>query len=179
MRCGRPSAAKNCCMRSICERRYENFSSLRRSPKHNATLFWHLGTYTKCWKTWIAKIFIWLLVKPYKIKKEVTGSNCISILLWLPQKQKQRICGYLISLQYGILQASFLQSKAWCHSAEDVVMSSIQLSTLSFTLFFQLLLNKLDTGWVIMMPIVLKYITNRKFILFLCWFSFHILNWRN
>lgn len=54
----------------------------------------------------------------------------------------QNISRYLISLQYGIFHISFLQSQARGHNAEDIVMSSIQLGPLSFTLFFQFLLKK-------------------------------------
>lgn len=58
------------------------------------------------------------------------------------KKKKQSINpSCLISFQYGILQLRFLQSQTGCHDAEDVVMSSIQLSALGFTLLFQLLLN--------------------------------------
>jgi hypothetical protein len=48
---------------------------------------------------------------------------------------------YLSSLQNGILHVSLLQAQAGSHDAEDVVMSAIQLSSLSLTLLFQLLLQ--------------------------------------
>lgn len=51
---------------------------------------------------------------------------------------------YLISLQYGILHISFLQSQAWSHNAENVIMSSIELGSFSFTFLFHLLLNKVS-----------------------------------
>lgn len=126
MRCGRPSAAKNCSMRSICQKVQHNFHRKKRHPiSHNKIKLDRFSSMEKLWQSFSQR-----------------RSAC-SDTKWISQKNKKQSINpsCLISFQYGVLQLRFLQSQTGRHDAEDVVMSSIQLSPLGFTFLFQLLLK--------------------------------------